>query len=299
MTDYALTRDIHIGETFTQSEVEDVFGTDFGYQFRGITYRHPDEGKYIILLSNEGEIYNDNIGSGPEFIYEGEGIPEKGDQTETAANKALIDAVFDPIPIYLFTSVEGDDEYEYRGLVDVEDHRYVDDGKRMVYRFNMRRLGIESWEEYTETEQTVEPDENHEPTIEEVPSYTETQTRVRSAAFSRRVKEIYDYICAVCGAQRFSPDGTPEVEAAHIYPKSDNGNDVVQNGIALCRFHHWAFDCGWFSISDDREVIIREDEEIPEGVKSINGRSIQLPEKDNQKPHPAFLSEHRRLHDFD
>lgn len=148
MSDFALQRRLAIGEILSQEEVENAFGTDFGYQFKGITYRHPDDGKYIILLANEGAIYDDEFGSGDEFIYTGEGVEEKGDQAETLANKALIDAATDPVPIYLFTSEDGVDAYEYRGLVAVEDYEYVDDGSRMVYRFYMRELGIKSWEEY-------------------------------------------------------------------------------------------------------------------------------------------------------
>ena len=90
MNDFALSRPLQIGETLSQSEVENVFETDFGYQFRGITLRAPDEGRYVILLANKGEIYNDEIGSGSQFTYEGEGVPEKGDQTETTANRASV-----------------------------------------------------------------------------------------------------------------------------------------------------------------------------------------------------------------
>lgn len=301
MTDFALTRDVSLGETFTQEEVEDLFGTNFGYQFRGITYRHPDEGKYVILLSNEGEIYDDDITSGAEFTYEGEGDPDKGDQEETTANKALIDAISDPIPIYLFTSVEGIDEYEYRGLVEVDDYRYVDNGERMVYRFDMRRLGIPSWKEYLEAEASIEEDCQGVPTLEEEAAYTRSQSRVRSSIFSRKVKENYDYACAVCGKSRFSPIGTPEVEAAHIYPKSENGKDEPRNGIALCRFHHWAFDAGWFSITEDMEIIVKTeaDYNIPEQLESFVGQSIQAPNDSDLAPHPVYLAGHRQLHNFD
>ena len=156
MTDFALSSPLDIGETFSQSEVEAVFDTNFGYQFRGITLRSPDEGRYVILLANEGEIYNDEMGSGDRFTYEGEGVPEKGDQKATPANEALMGAVQDPLPIYLFTSEEGVDEYEYRGLVEVDDYSYVSDGERMVYRFDMTRLSVSSWEEYRRMADRVE-----------------------------------------------------------------------------------------------------------------------------------------------
>lgn len=78
MTDFALSRSLEIGEPLSQSEVENVFNTNFGYQFRGITLRAPDKGRYVILLANEGEIYDDEMGGGSHFTYEGEGVPEKG-----------------------------------------------------------------------------------------------------------------------------------------------------------------------------------------------------------------------------
>ena len=151
MTDFALHRRLAIGETLSQEEVEDIFGTDFGYQFKGITYRYPNDGKYAILLVNKGTIYDDEFGDGDEFVYTGEGVEEKGDQIETSANKALIDAADDPIPIYLFTSEDGVDVYEYRGLATVEDYEYVSDGSRMVYRFHMRELEVGSWEEHQQS----------------------------------------------------------------------------------------------------------------------------------------------------
>lgn len=151
MTDFALQRRLAIGETLSQEEVEDIFGTDFGYQFKGITYCHPDHGEYVILLVNEGAIYDDEFGSGDEFVYTGEGVKEKGDQVETSANKTLIDAADDPIPIYLFTSEDGVDAYEYRGLATVEDYEYVSNGSRMIYRFHMRRLEVGSWEGYQQS----------------------------------------------------------------------------------------------------------------------------------------------------
>jgi putative restriction endonuclease len=112
---------LELDETLTQAEVEYRFGTNFGYQFKGITYRSPDTGRYVILLANEGAVYDDSLGRGRTFTYVGEGVPEKGDQIETVANRALLDAVNETFPIYLFTSTDGEDRYHYRGLVEVVD----------------------------------------------------------------------------------------------------------------------------------------------------------------------------------
>lgn len=210
MTDFALAERIKIGQVFTQEEVEQAFCTNFGFQFKGITLRSEKEGRYIILLSNDGEIYDDDLSAEDTFTYVGEGVPEKGDQQRTPANQALIDADNELIPIYLFTSQEGIDEYEYRGIVDVEDWEYVSDGDRMVYRFTMSRLGVSSWDEYNDAQREVEEMSRKKPQrTESEPTYTNTRSKMRSAAFSRKVKRQYENACAVCDAQRSTPEGRP------------------------------------------------------------------------------------------
>lgn len=302
MTDFALNRNLRLREEFSQEEVEDVFETDFGYQFKGITYRRPDQEKYVILLANKGAIYEDKFGAGDEFTYTGEGVPEKGDQIKTPANKALLDAATDLIPIYLFTSEDGVDEYQYRGLVSVEDHEYISDGQRMIYRFHMERLGISSWEEYQQEKQTIQQISDEEPALtEETTEYIESRRRARSVAFARRVKEQYNYTCAVCGARRFSPQGNPEVEAAHIYPKSEDGVDDLRNGIALCRFHHWVLDSGWIGFTDKREILIRDgsEDELPEEIRALEGEKLRKPKDTSKSPHLRFLTAHRDLHSLE
>jgi putative restriction endonuclease len=298
MTDFPLLRNLEIGENFTQEEVENLFQTDFGYQFKGITYRRPDEGKYIILMANEGEFYNDEIGSGSDFIYEGEGDPEKGDQQLTNANQELRNAITDPIPIYFFQSEEGIDEYEYQGIVEVIDSRYVSDGQRMVYKFDIQKLGVPAWEDVEEVETEISESTEKEPQLREHKTgYTTNQRKTRSSVFARKVKQQYDYSCAICGARRFSPAGNPEVEAAHIYPKSEDGSDDLRNGLALCRLHHWAFDSGWIAISDDLTVLVNNSVERapPESIQQLEGKRVQKPNDSSYEPHPVFLQGHREL----
>ncbi|QFU84291.1 HNH endonuclease [Natronorubrum aibiense] len=136
---------------------------------------------------------------------------------------------------------------------------------------------------------------------ESTTEYTETERRIRSSAFRRAVLDAYDETCAVCGAQRKSPAGNPEVKAAHIYPKSEDGSDDVRNRLALCKFHHWPFDTGWISTNDDLEVIVRTEPstETYDELASYNGYSLYLPQESNHHPHQIFIREHRRLHGFE
>lgn len=295
-----LSEPLALGETLSQAEVEYRFNTNFGYQFKGITYRNSDSGRYVILLANEGAVYEDEVGGGETFTYIGEGVPEKGDQIETSANGALLDAIDESFPIYLFTSTDGEDRYRYRGLVDVTDVAYVSDGERMVYRFQIRRLGAASWAEYTQTATAIERQSSDEPTLNAGRSVTETTQTTRSAAFAQRLKELYDNQCAACGAKRLSPEGTPEVEAAHIYPVGEGGPDDLRNGLTLCRTHHWAFDHGWFAVDNDRRMLVRETErEPPATVARLAGEALVTPSDPAFAPHPTYLEAHRTYQDFE
>jgi len=130
--------------------------------------------------------------------------------------------------------------------------------------------------------------------------YTESRRRARDSAFAELVKDAYDEQCAICGSVRESPNGNPEVEAAHIYPKHEDGRDEVRNGIALCRLHHWAFDTGWLSLTDEYEVLVKDALERNGyyEFKQLEGDRILLPEQEDTRPHPVFLEEHRQLHGF-
>jgi putative restriction endonuclease len=303
MTDFALDRNLTIGETLSQDEVESVFQTDFGYQFKGITYRNTEQGRYIILMANDGEIYDDKIGSGSGFVYYGEGVEEKGDQQLTTSNRALRDAITEAIPVYFFESEEGVDEYEYQGLVDVTNCRYESDGARMIYKFDVEKLGVETWEKVEQVQSNVDVDDtaSEEPELtEDQTTYTQQEVRVRSKTFAQKVKQTYDYTCVVCGASRFSPEGNPEVEAAHIYPKREGGSDDVRNGVALCKLHHWAFDTGWLSFSDEHKILVKDatDRSVYDEFKQFEGDQMHLLDEAEIEPHPIFLERHRQLNGF-
>jgi HNH endonuclease len=86
---------------------------------------------------------------------------------------------------------------------------------------------------------------------------TTREAGLRLRGFRQAVIEIYDFRCAVCGLKINSPDSLCwEVEAAHIVPHGSFGRDDLFNGIALCRFHHWAFDVGWFALRDDYRIVV-------------------------------------------
>jgi predicted restriction endonuclease len=99
-----------------------------------------------------------------------------------------------------------------------------------------------------------------------------------------------------------SPKGQPEVQSAHIYPKSEDGSDDIRNGLCLCRRHHWTLDVGWISLSDDHTVLVHpnlpEDEEY-EFIRRFAGKRILLPLDERFAPDPMFMRAHRTLTKFE
>lgn len=123
----------------------------------------------------------------------------------------------------------------------------------------------------------------------------------RDPSFREKVIEAYDGTCAFCGACRKTPDGRFEAHAAHIHPVSDGGPDLVQNGLALCRLHHWAFDNGWLAINDNYRLLIADRTETT-GYKEfleLEQRKIRPPENEYQQPGSDFIKHHREQHGFE
>ncbi|SER20823.1 HNH endonuclease [Natrinema salaciae] len=295
------------GECYAQTDLEDAFDTSFGSYIKGISPRTDDDGElaYIIVKAREDGPYDDEL-DGERFTYIGEGVPEKGDQQVTGANGALLEqADRSTIPVYFFYQPADSDDLRYEGLVDVVDAEYVSRDGRMVYQFTMERLGLEPAEFEALSESVSEgiaDAEDDEPALtDDEEEFTAVQRRVRSSAFPKEVTAAYDGRCAICGNSRESPSGTIDIEAAHIYPKQANGRDNVQNGLALCRLHHWAFDTGWLAVSDDYRVLVadRPDLEGYEEFAALEGDSLTLPADEGRRPHATFLAAHRERHGFE
>ena len=132
------------------------------------------------------------------------------------------------------------------------------------------------------------------------------KTSIRKKGFRFSIIETYDFTCAVCGLKINSPNTLLwEVEAAHIVPHRSKGKDDIWNGIALCRLHHWAFDVGWYSITDDYTIQVSskinylskeygriEDFAFLESLKNKK-KEILLPKNSELYPHENSIRWHR------
>jgi len=117
----------------------------------------------------------------------------------------------------------------------------------------------------------------------------------RDVAFRRKVREAYDYRCAMSGLRLRNGGGRPEVNAAHIRPVEKQGSDAVRNGLALSGTLHWMFDRGLLSVADDGTILVSRNKVPGEVVDRliVPGGKLCLPVDQRDWPHPENLRWHR------
>jgi putative restriction endonuclease len=127
---------------------------------------------------------------------------------------------------------------------------------------------------------------------------TEIARKVRDQGFRKAIVKLYEHRCALCGIRMLTPEGHTIVEAAHIVPWNESGDDRPQNGLALCRLCHWSFDEGLMGVGQDYEVLIssavRQDNNFPGHMETLSGRGIFRPRSVSRWPGQDSLAVHRQ-----
>ncbi len=114
---------------------------------------------------------------------------------------------------------------------------------------------------------------------------------LRSALFPKVIYAIYNNTCAVCGLGVRIGDSRV-LNASHIRDFALFGDNHPSNGLALCHNHHWGFDQGGFSITDDYKLLVSPKMTgTPDFVSA--GSSIYLPASPKCYPDPSALAWHR------
>lgn len=106
------------------------------------------------------------------------------------------------------------------------------------------------------------------------------QLRLHQRSFRERVLMAYSNQCALCKLKHIEL-----LDAAHIIAdKEDSGDPIVQNGLALCKIHHAAFDNHFIGINPDYIIKIRTDlltetdgPMLKYGIQSLNNIKLILP----------------------
>ena len=116
---------------------------------------------------------------------------------------------------------------------------------------------------------------------------------IREGSFRELVTFFYEYKCAVTETV-INYKELYNLEAAHIIPDSHRGPSHPKNGLALNRDMHWAFDKGFFTISDDYKVVVHEKVKSLPILSSIQGKKLYLPRDERARPSLLSLDYHRR-----
>lgn len=206
--------------------------------------------------------YVDDADYGSTIIYTGDGgrDPNTGrqvtDQEFVRKNQALVSSCLQGLPVRVIRGSGHESEhspeagYRYDGLFSVDSY-WRSEGMHgyLVCRFRLLSL------DHTADASEDKPDERGtegEPTRR---AETTIQRIVRDSALGRRVKELHDFTCQVCG-ERLDCTGGPYAEAAHIRPLGapHNGPDELANLLCLCPNHHVLLDRGALAIDDNLRV---------------------------------------------
>jgi putative restriction endonuclease len=117
--------------------------------------------------------------------------------------------------------------------------------------------------------------------------------RVHQPLFRAKVMTAYTETCAICELKHIEL-----LDAAHIIPDSHElGRPTIQNGIALCKIHHAAYDRNFIGITPD--YVVKVDEELllevdgpmlKYGIQEMHGRKLLLPGRQNEWPDPENLA---------
>jgi putative restriction endonuclease len=122
-------------------------------------------------------------------------------------------------------------------------------------------------------------------------------SRRRDPRFRTDVLTAYERRCAICGYDGRLADVLLGVEAAHVKWWGYGGPDVVGNGMALCSFHHVAFDAGALGLTDDLRVLVSaqvsEQTRVEEWLHGFNEKSIRRPQAGFAAPGTSFVRLHR------
>lgn len=121
----------------------------------------------------------------------------------------------------------------------------------------------------------------------------ESRTRLHQSSFRQAVLSAYKNKCAMTGLP------TPRLlDAAHIIPDShEEGVASINNGIALSKLHHAAYDRHLIGIDGDltihvsEEVMATKDGPLLEtSIKGLNGSKLIIPITKKHHPNRDFLA---------
>lgn len=249
----------------------------------------------LLLFSQPDNMYGDSFDEGDRILYVGQG--QKGNQKLDGFNLALAQHLENGTRVHMFVKEQktGKDlRYKGEMVLDRVERVYRDQEQRSVLEFFLipdetGTVRTEFGKAYAEVlEESLEPSVAPRPRVTKVVRQT-----LRDKAFSTHIRKQYDNRCAVCGdTLRHESESWIDLQGAHVRSVASGGRDALNNGIALCARHHWAFDHGIFSLTDELRILTPMKFVDPNGEIHA-GQEIALPQHPDLNPHPEYLRWHR------
>lgn len=105
---------------------------------------------------------------------------------------------------------------------------------------------------------------------------------LRRPGFAEEVLRAYAYQCAMCGFDGALGRNPVGLEAAHVRWHSQDGPDVVANGLALCALHHALFDLGVLGLTAELHICVSSlyvarNDAGRRAVDDLSGRPLLAP----------------------
>lgn len=128
----------------------------------------------------------------------------------------------------------------------------------------------------------------------------DAQAPARDPAFRHAVLRAYERRCAVCDYDIRLGDDLLGLEAAHIRWHAAGGPDEVNNGLALCGFHHKALDRGAWGLAPLRQqgfrIVVSSEVHGQSAalrlLRDFHGERLRPP----LRPHDLPLADHAEWH---
>ena len=236
----------------------------------------------LSLRTSVGGPYDDGVGLGGLLRYR-----YRGDDPRHRENRGLREAMEKGIPLVYFLGVAkgkylavwpvfivGDDPGALTFSVQVDDSKAAASLLEETERDELGEYDVESRRQYVTSQ---------------------VRRRLHQRTFRERVLRAYRGQCSLCRLRH-----ARLLDAAHIIPDAEErGEPRVQNGIALCKLHHAAFDSFFLGIRPDYRIVVPEhiltESDGPmllHGLQEIHGELIGLPRRSELRPDPTLL-EHR------
>lgn len=130
--------------------------------------------------------------------------------------------------------------------------------------------------------------------------FDEEEVFIRGGIFKKEIPRIYNNTCCISGMRIIADRQVQMVDACHIVPFSESGDDTIGNGISLCPNLHRAFDRGLLTITEDYRVWVRNFHEgdMVYSIRQFDGRAILLPTERKYYPKTENLKAHQRRFGF-